>query len=109
MVSYSYERSFSSIFQDIAFGSSAFEHPLLNSIQKPYIANPYLPDTISNIIHTDEKMKTPARSRKRKRPVSPSLLAEDEEANEFEEEDVEEEEEKPIIRANLQSVLKTHD
>ena len=38
LVCYSYERAFGGIFQDIAFGATAFGHPLLNSIfKKPYI------------------------------------------------------------------------
>ena len=72
LVCYSYERSYGGIFQDIAFGATGFEHPLLNSIQKPYITQDYLPASVSNIIQEDGKFKPPAESRKRKRLPSSS-------------------------------------
>ena len=124
LLCYSYERAFGAIFQDIAFGATGFEHPLLNSIQKPYIAGNYLPDSVTNIISKDGTFKPPAVSRKRKRPLSPSGSIEEVE-NEFEDEmaaaaaeaddsaatknDVGEQQLPAVERVDLEVALENHD
>ena len=119
LVCYSYERAFGGIFQDMAFGATAFEHPLINSIQKPYIAGNYLPDSVTNIISKDGKFKPPPVSRKRKRPQSSSRSTEQEPRgsgeNESDEEEVVKRDEEPqpqqqqqhfpVVRADLEWAL----
>ena len=85
---FKYERCYASIWQEIAFGAKGFHHPLVGSIQQPQIIESYLPATVINLIGKDGMIKPP----KQKRQSSDHI----------------EDDEPTILRANLQSVLHSH-
>ena len=92
LLCFSYERKFAGVFQDVAFGSRAFKHLLLDSVQLPHFFSDYLPSNVSNVFDEEDRLKPPRISKKRKHQ------------GEIKEEEVE-----PVVRANLSNVMESHD